>query len=92
MKHGGRGSRNWNKIHLGINGSGVIVAHAPTDGYADDATTATDPCPSAADLPVKLTARHAPFRRETSRSNRPGTDVYSGVLLTSLVGKAGCQP
>jgi len=39
-KHGGRGKRGWKKLHLGVDRSGVIVAHALTDATVDDATTA----------------------------------------------------
>ena len=42
VKHGSRGTRGWKKLHLGVDGSGVIVAHALTGGHADDATTALD--------------------------------------------------
>ncbi len=42
VKHGGRGRRGWKKLHLGVDGSGVIVAHALTGGHVDDATTALD--------------------------------------------------
>ena len=38
-KHGGRGTRGWKKLHLGVDGSGVIVAHVLTGGHVDDATT-----------------------------------------------------
>ena len=38
-KHGGRGRRGWKKLHLGVDRSGVIVAHALTEGHVDDATT-----------------------------------------------------
>ena len=38
-KHGGRGKRGWKKLHLGVDGSGVIVAHTLTEATADDATT-----------------------------------------------------
>ena len=38
-KHGGRGRRGWNKLHLGVDRSGVIVAQALTEGNVDDATT-----------------------------------------------------
>ncbi len=31
-KHGGRGTRGWKKLHLGVDRSGVIVAHALTEG------------------------------------------------------------
>jgi IS5 family transposase len=39
-KHGGRGTRGWKKLHLGVDGSGVIVAHRLTEATVDDATAA----------------------------------------------------
>jgi hypothetical protein len=39
-KHGVRGTRGWKKLHLGVNRSGVIIAHALTESTVDDATTA----------------------------------------------------
>ena len=39
-KHGGRGQRGWKKLHLGVDGSSVIVAQMLTDATVDDATTA----------------------------------------------------
>ena len=42
VKHGSRGTRGWKKLHLGVDGTGVIVAHALTGGQVDDATTALD--------------------------------------------------
>ena len=39
VKHGKRGQRGWKKLHLGIDRSGAIVAHALTDSAVDDATT-----------------------------------------------------
>ena len=38
-KHGRRGHRGWKKLHLGIDPTGVIVAHALTEATLDDATT-----------------------------------------------------
>ena len=38
-KHGNRGRRGWKKLHLGVDRSGLIVAHALTEPTADDATT-----------------------------------------------------
>ena len=35
----GRGQRGWKKLHLGVDRSGVIVAHTLTEATADDATT-----------------------------------------------------
>ena len=42
VKHGRRGTRGWKKLHLGVDRSGVVVAHALTGGHVDDATTALD--------------------------------------------------
>ena len=39
VKHGGRGTRGWKQLHVGVDGSGAIVAHVLTAGSADDATT-----------------------------------------------------
>ena len=36
-KYGGKGRRGWKKLHLGVNGAGVIVAQSLTDGGVDDA-------------------------------------------------------
>ena len=41
-KHGGRDTRGWKKLHLGVDRSGVIVAHALTAAMVDDATVAID--------------------------------------------------
>ena len=38
-KHGGRGRRGWRKLHLGVDGSRVIVACALTEPTAEDAMT-----------------------------------------------------
>jgi hypothetical protein len=41
-KHGGRGTPGWKKPHLGVDGSGVILAHVLTDATVDDATVGID--------------------------------------------------
>ncbi len=41
-KHGGRGTRGWKKLHVGVDHTGVIVAHALTDAAVDDATTGVE--------------------------------------------------
>ena len=38
-KYGRRGTRGWRKLHLGVDRSGVIVAHMLTEATVDDATT-----------------------------------------------------
>ena len=42
VKHGGPGKRGWKKLHLGVDRSGYIIAHALTDATADDALTGID--------------------------------------------------
>ena len=39
VKHGGNGRRGWKKLHLGVDGTGVIVARALTAPTADNAIT-----------------------------------------------------
>jgi hypothetical protein len=39
-KHGRHGTRGWTKLHLGVDRSGVVVAHTVTDATVDDAATA----------------------------------------------------
>jgi len=41
-KHGRKGKRGWKKLHLGVDGAGVIVAQVLTDGNADDSKTGID--------------------------------------------------
>ena len=41
-KYGGRRRRGWRKLHLGVDGSGAIVAQVLTDGRIDDAATVPD--------------------------------------------------
>ncbi len=41
-KHGGRGRRGWKKLHLGVDRSGVILAHTLTEATVDDGTVALD--------------------------------------------------
>ena len=38
-KHGGKGQRGWKKLHLGVDGTGAIIAQVLTDGNVDDART-----------------------------------------------------
>ena len=41
-KQGRRGRRGWKKLHLGVDPTGVIVAHALTEATLDDATTGVE--------------------------------------------------
>ena len=41
-KHGGRGTRGWKKLHVGVDHTGVIVAHALTEATVDDATAGVE--------------------------------------------------
>ena len=55
-KHGGRGRRGWKKLHLGVDRSGVILAHTLTQATVDDATTALDLIDAVAGKLVSVTA------------------------------------
>ena len=41
-QHGGRGTRGWKTLPVGVDHTGVIVAHARTDATVDDATTGVE--------------------------------------------------
>jgi hypothetical protein len=55
-KHGGRGIRGWKKLHLGVDRSGLIVAHALTEATVDDATVGIDLIVAAAGDVASVTA------------------------------------
>lgn len=54
-KHGGRGTRGWKKLHLGVDRSGAIVAHALTEATLDDATVGIALIRAAAGAVVSVT-------------------------------------
>ncbi len=41
-KHGTRGTRDWRKLHVGVDGRGFIVAHCMTESKVDDASAVPD--------------------------------------------------
>ena len=55
-KHGGRGTRGWKKLHVGVDQAGVIVAHALTDATGDDATTGVELIEAIGDDIARVTA------------------------------------
>ena len=55
-KHGGRGTRGWKKLHVGVDQTGVIVAHALTDATGDDATTGVELIEAVNDDITRVTA------------------------------------
>ena len=55
-KHGGRGRRGWKKLHVGVDHTGVIVAHALTDATVDDATTGVELIEAVNDDITRVTA------------------------------------
>ena len=55
-KHGGRGMRGWKKLHVGVDRTGVIVAHALTDTTGDDATTGVELIKAVNDDIARVTA------------------------------------
>ncbi len=55
-KHGGRGTRGWKKLHVGVDHTGVIVAHALTEATVDDATTGIELIEAVNDDVTRVTA------------------------------------
>ena len=55
-KHGGRGRRDWRKLHLGVDQSGVIRVQTLTEATGDDATTALDLLTAVEGPLVRITA------------------------------------
>ena len=55
-KHGGRGTRGWKKLHVGVDQTGVIVAHALTEATVDDATTGVELIEAVNDDITRVTA------------------------------------
>jgi IS5 family transposase len=55
-KHGGRGTRGWKKLHVGVDHTGVIVAHALTEATVDDATTGVELIEAVSDDATRVTA------------------------------------
>ena len=56
VKHDRRGKRGWKKLHLGVDRSGAIVAHALTESTVDDATTGIRLLAAVDDDIVRVTA------------------------------------
>ncbi len=75
VKHGGSGRRGWKKLHLGVDRSGVIVAHALTEATVDDATTGVDLIEAVAGK-VRSARLMVPTTR--SRSTRPRLGAAHG--------------
>ncbi len=55
-KHGGRGTRGWKKLHVGVDRTGVIVAHALTEATVDGATTGVELIEAVNDDITRVTA------------------------------------
>ena len=55
-KHGRRGMRGWKKLHVGVDPTGMIVAHAITDATVDDATTGVELIEAVSDDIASVTA------------------------------------
>jgi len=86
-KHGGRGVRGWKKLHLGVDGSGVIVAHVLTDATVDDATVGIDLIGEAADDIASVTADGATTRSPSMRRRARDTRRQS----CRRPGRQGCR-
>ena len=68
--HGGRGRRGWRKLHLGVDGSRVIVACALTEPTADDAITGISLVDEVDGHLTRVTADPACLREATGRGKQ----------------------
>ena len=71
-KHGGKGRRGWTKLHLGVDGAGVIVAQSLTVGSADDAVERTKLLQSVGRKVPSFTADGPTIHLRSTR--RPGCE------------------
>ncbi len=55
-KHGGRGTRGWKKLHVGVDHTGVSVAYALAEATVDDATTGVELIEAVTDDITRVTA------------------------------------
>ena len=81
VKHGGRGRRGWKKLHLGVDGSGVIVAHAL--GFSSRAA----PRSPARDRTITLVKQLGRRRwKQASGYHRQGRAENAFFRYTSIIG------
>ena len=80
-KHGGRGTRGWKNLPVGVDHTGVIVAHALTDATGDDATTGVELIEAVNDDIASVTAdtdiEHIVARSEAHDSGLCAADAAS---------------
>ena len=55
-KHGSRGTRGWKKLRVGVDQTGVIIAHALTEATVDDAATGVELFEAVNDDIMRVTA------------------------------------
>ena len=79
-KHGTRGTRDWRKLHVGVDGRGFIVAHCLTESRVDDASV----------VPELLSQVSGAIDRFTGDGAYDKTAVYD--LLTEREAEAVIPP
>ena len=79
-KHGTRGTRDWRKLHVGVDGRGYIVAHCLTESRVDDASV----------VGHLLSQISGEVERFTADGAYDKTIVYD--LLTKTGAEGGCRP
>ena len=81
-KHGGRGTRGWKKLDLGVDRAGVIVAHVLTEATVDDATIGIDLIGAAAGNIASVTADGPTTPSPSVRP--PAYGARMGIALLTL--------
>ena len=79
-KHGTRGTREWRKLHVGVDAHGFVVAHCLTESRVDDASV----------VPELLSQRSDRIERFTADGAYDQTAVYD--LLTQRGAEAVVPP
>ncbi len=69
-KHGTRGTRDWRKLHVGVDGRGFIVAHGMTESRVDDASV----------VPNLLSQVSGAIERFTADGAYDKTAVYEALI------------
>ena len=88
-KHGGRGTRGWKTLHVGVDHTGVIVARAVTDATVDDATTGVELIEAVNDDITRVTAEAYDTVAFYDAAGAQGTTVVVPPTKTARVSRRG---
>ncbi|MGK0521219.1 MAG: hypothetical protein ACJAUC_003931 [Planctomycetota bacterium] len=92
VKHGGKGVRGWRKLHLGVDGDGVIVGQQLTDASVDDGNVGVDLVGRVPGKIRRVTGDGAYDNRALyDAATYRGAKVIVPPVRTAQVGGRGCR-